>query len=481
MPSGLSDLSIPTGWADLGGLLHRWVIAQRWFGGKGRDEAASEIADTALLPGEDGGTDVLVVLLSVTYDNGTWEHYHLPLVADPDSPIGRVGRVSVGDATADQGGVRTLAAAATRDRAVGTTMGSQLVGAPHGAAAEPLCVLDGEARWLGAEQSNSAAVLGEQWFVKVFRRVQAGPNPDVELTAVLTEAGSTEVPHQAGALAWGGVATVAPALVMVSHFETDAEDAWSQAVADAGAVSAGLAPPHGLVDGGADLGRLIAELHRVLADRLGTHEIGHETLAGWAHAMTSQLDRVLRLADGSTQPHVRAVVDAADELHSRFQGLCELGSPGRSMRVHGDLHLGQLLRRADGAWLVLDFEGAPARPLGERRRPHSPLRDVAGMVRSFDYAATHDAASRGEADPPPVLRAWRDELVGGFTAAYDAAAPPHLLPPDPTAHRWLRSALVLDEAVYELGYELDNRPCWAAIPAGGILRVLAGEGAEMTS
>lgn len=483
MSSGLSDLSTPTGWADLGELLHRWLITQRWFGGKAREEAASEIADAALLSGADGDADadVLVVLLSVTYDDGAVEHYHVPLVADPDEAIGTVGRVAVGDAAADARGVRTLAAAATSERSTPTTVGSQLVGAPHGGLMEPLVLPTGEPRWLHAEQSNSAAVLGEAWFVKVFRRLEPGPNPDVELTAVLTESGFDGTPPQAGALAWGGAPTEAPALIMVSRFESDAEDAWGQALAEAEAVAGGVAPPHGLVDGVADLGRVVADLHRVLAERLGTHDIGHETLAGWAHTMTRQLDRVLELAAGSSHPQVRAVVDAADELHGRFQGLAEIGDPGRSMRVHGDLHLGQLLRRADGRWLVLDFEGEPARPLGERRRPHSALRDIAGMLRSFDYAAAHRSASDGTDDPPPALRAWRDELTRSFTGAYDAAAPRHLLPPDPTTHRMLRSAFVLDKAVYELGYELDNRPSWASIPAGGILRVLAGEGAEVTS
>lgn len=479
MSYGLSDLSTPTGWTDLGELLHQWLVTQRWFGGKAREGAATEIVDTALLAGSDGEADVLVVLLSVTYDDGAVEHYHLPLVADPEHPIGTVGRVTVGDAAADGRGVRTLAAAATRARTIPTTVGSQLVGAPHGAVQEPLAMPQGQTRWLYAEQSNSAAVLGEEWFVKVFRRLERGPNPDVELTAVLTEAGSTDVPHQAGALAWGGGTTEAPALVMVSHFEADAQDAWVQALDDAEAVARGETPPHGLVEGAAELGRVVADLHRVLAERLGTHDIGHETLAGWAHTMTLQLDHVLQLAHGSSQPQVRAVVDAADDLHSRFQGLTDIGDPGRSMRVHGDLHLGQLLRRSDGRWLVIDFEGEPARPVGERRRPHSPLRDVAGMLRSFDYAAAHRAAGAGQADPSRALRAWRDELTRAFTAAYDAAVPRHLLPPDPTTHRILRSAFVLDKAVYELGYELDNRPSWASIPAGGILRVLAGEGAEV--
>lgn len=480
MRSGLSNLNTPTAWADLGELLHRWTVTQRWFGGKSREEVATEIADTALLAGDDVGATVLVVLLTVDYGDGTAEHYHLPLVADPAEPIGEVGRVTVGDATVDPRGVRTLAAAATTDRATLTTVGSELVGTPHGEPALDTGT-DAPTRWLHLEQSNSAAVLGDRWFVKVFRRLEPGPNPEVELTAALTEAGFADVPAQAGALGWGGAASEAPALVMVSRFEPQARDAWGQALDEADAVARGVAPPHRLVEGVADLGRVVAELHRTLAGQFGTHEIGPETFAGWTHVMQLQLDRVLELAARAPQPQVRAVVDAAEELHARFDSLADLGDAGRTTRVHGDLHLGQLLRRPDGRWLVLDFEGEPARPLSERRRPHSPLRDVAGMIRSFDYAAAHDSVDNTGGEPPAALREWRDELTRAFTSAYDAAAPRQLLPPDPSVRRRLRAAFVLDKAIYELGYELDNRPTWAPIPAGGILRVLAGDGAEVTT
>lgn len=478
MTSGLSNLATPTAWADLGELLHRWTVSQRWFGGKARGDVATEIADTALLTGDGPGTTVLVVLLAVDYGNGAAEHYHLPLVADPVMPIGEVGRVTVGDAAADPRGVRTLAAAAVTDRDTPTTVGSQLVGTPHG---EPTLAPEALTRWLHTEQSNSAAVLDERWFVKVFRRLEPGPNPDVELTAALTDAGFPDAPVQVGALGWGGAASAAPALVMVSQFEPDAGDAWGQALAEAHAITRGAPPPHRLVDGVADLGRVVAELHQALAGQFGTQEIGHETLAGWTHAMQRQLHRVLELAARAPQAGVRAVADASDELHARFEELAGLGEAGRTTRVHGDLHLGQLLRRPDGHWLVLDFEGEPARPLSERRRPHSALRDVAGMIRSFDYAAAHGSVDDAGGEPPATLREWRDELTRAFTAAYDAAAPRQLLPPDPAARRALRAVFVLDKAVYELGYELDNRPAWAPIPAGGILRVLAGDGAEVTT
>jgi trehalose synthase-fused probable maltokinase len=478
MTSGLSDLATPTGWADLGELLHRWIIEQRWFGGKARESVATEIADTAMLTGDAAGDEVLVVLLAVDYGDGAPGHYHLPLVADPKEPIGTAGRVTVGDAAADPRGVRVLTAAATSDRAIPTTVGSKLVGGPQG---EPEIDLDLPPRWLRTEQSNSAAVLGDRWFVKVFRRLEPGPNPEVELTAGLTEAGFPDVPPQAGALGWGGAATEAPTLVMVSRFEADTQDAWQQALAEADAVAGGRRPPHGLVDGAADLGRVVADLHRTLAESFGTHEVGYATLAGWTHTMQLQLDEVLELAAAASHPQVRAVADAGADLRGRFEGLADLGDAGRTTRVHGDLHLGQLLRRSDGRWLVLDFEGEPARELAERRRPHSPLRDVAGMIRSFDYAAAHGSVDEHGSGPPPELRAWRDELTRAFTAAYDAAAPPQLLPSDPSARRALRAAFVLDKAVYELGYELNNRPSWAPIPAGGVLRVLAGDGAEVTT
>lgn len=472
MTGGLSDLSMPTGWADLGEVLHDWVVTQRWFGGKAREGAATEIADTALLPGETDQDAVLVVLLAIDYGDGAVEHYHLPLVADPASPIGTVGRVTVGDAAADPRGVRTLAAAAAAARDVPTTVGSRLVGTPHGRAELDL---SGEPRWLRTEQSNSAAVLGERWFVKVFRRLELGPNPDVELTSALTDAGFAHVPAQAGALTWGGDPESAPALVMLTRFEADATDAWQQAVADAAAVARGDPPPHAVAEGMADLGRVIAELHGTLADRLGTHEIGHETLASWVHGMQHQLDEVLDLAAAADHPRVREIAELRDELRGRFEGVAAIEGAGTAVRVHGDLHLGQLLRRPDGTWMVLDFEGEPARGLSDRRRTHTPLRDVAGMVRSFDYAACHGVVSTGDEGLPPALHRWRDQLATAFVDAHERALPAELLPAHAADRRTLRAALVLDKAIYELGYELNNRPSWAAIPADGIRRVLADD------
>ena len=472
--TALDQLAEPTAWADLGALLHEWVPRQRWFGAKASVDIATEIVDTAVLPGTGhGGVDVLVVLLAV--EHGTErDHYHVPLVAaedDAERAIGACRQVTLGDACADPAGARTLAAATLRTRAQPTTVGSALDGRPL--IEQELSPAD-LPRWIDAEQSNSAAVLGERWFLKVFRRVGDGPNPDVELTAVLTEAGQDTVPTQAGSLAWG-TGEEAPSLALLTVYMPDAADAWEQAVADAQAIARGAEPPHGIAEDIADLGGVVGELHATLADRLGAHPVGPETLALWAHGMESQLERVLSDARASADPLVAEVVSRSEEVRGHLRALSTLGDAGRTLRIHGDLHLGQLLRRLDGGWLVLDFEGEPARPLEQRRRPQSAMRDVAGMLRSFDYAAAFQAG-----EPGPTRAAWRDRMAAAFLTGYEAIAPATLLPVDPADRSALRAAFTLDKAVYELGYELNNRPDWVSIPAGGILRVLRGAAAEVS-
>ncbi len=472
--TALDQLAEPTAWADLGALLHEWVPRQRWFGAKASDDIATEIVDAAVLPGSGhGGADVLVVLLAVEHDDQR-DHYQVPLVAtaaDEDHLVGTCGQVPLGDACADAGGARTLAAATLSSRAQPTTVGSALAGRPL--IEQELSPAD-VPRWIDVEQSNSAAVLGERWFLKVFRRIGDGPNPDVELTAVLTEAGQDSVPTQAGSLSWGSEDD-APSLALLTVYVPDATDAWEQALADAAAIARGAEPPHGVADDVADLGGVVGELHATLADRLGAQPVGVETLALWAHGMEAQLDRVLAQARGVEDPAVAEVVARGEEVRAHLRGLARLEDAGRTLRIHGDLHLGQLLRRPDGGWLVLDFEGEPARSLEQRRRPQSAMRDVAGMLRSFDYAAAFHAG-----EPGPTLAAWRDRMAAAFLTGYEAVAPAALLPSDPAARSALRAAFVLDKAVYELGYELNNRPDWVSIPAGGILRVLRGAAAEVS-
>jgi trehalose synthase-fused probable maltokinase len=156
-----------------------------------------------------------------------------------------------------------------------------------------------------------------------------------------------------------------------------------------------------------------------------------------------------------------------EDVRERLRGLTQLGSMGKLIRHHGDYHLGQVLW-ASGEWLVIDFEGEPARPLAERRRKRSPLRDVAGMMRSFAYAASAAPILRGVSVAPD----WEQRARGEFLAGYMETVERTLLPPSDEAIQRLLAIFELEKAVYELRYELDNRPDWVAIPVSGIVRLL---------
>jgi len=281
-------------------------------------------------------------------------------------------------------------------------------------------------RPLGAEQSNSSVVVDEEVLVKVFRKLQNGPNPDVEVPAALAAVGFADV--------------VAP--IAAWH-----EDGWDLAVAVPflGAVvdgwSVALAHDGDPADLGATIGSLTARLHGALATALGTQPAGREALAA---------------------TYARACHDAqVDAAPATLEALHSLSDPGVITRVHGDYHLGQLLQHGD-RWYVIDFEGEPNRSLAERRAPAPPLKDLAGMLRSFAYAAVVGGHSED----------WERAAVGACQAAYlEDPAAQALLPSDP---RPVLDAYLLEKAVYELAYERGFRPGWAWIPEKAVQQ-LVGE------
>jgi trehalose synthase-fused probable maltokinase len=206
----------------------------------------------------------------------------------------------------------------------------------------------------------------------------------------------------------------------------------------------------------------------VLASDTGDAAFQPEAIGAHELARVAEADaRALLdgLPPGSAAERVRA---RGGEVQERLRALLHLRAPGQAIRQHGDYHLGQVLW-VDDDWLVLDFEGEPARPLAERRRKSSPLRDVAGMLRSFAYAA-ETKRSQGDASAPH----WERDTRAAFLDSYETAVDPALLPPDDEDRAQLLAACELEKALYELRYELDNRPDWAHVPVAGILRLLDG-------
>jgi maltokinase len=313
---------------------------------------------------------------------------------------------------------------------------------------------------LTGEQSNTSLVFGESAIFKVFRRVSPGPNPDLEVASALAQLGSSHIAEPFG---WvetriDGATTV---LAILSRYLRAASDGWSLAatsVRDLYATEEGTraAEAGGDFAGEAErLGAATAQVHRDLADAFGRSELEPEALRELAEQMYRRLDMAV-----ATVPELGRY---ADRVGDAYSDLAKLIEPVPAQRVHGDYHLGQVMRTQTG-WVVLDFEGEPASPLAQRRARSSPLRDVAGMLRSFDYAARHQLVTRPDAAGlAPRAADWVRRNGDAFCAGYAAAGGI-----DPAANSVLLRAMLLDKAVYEVLYEARNRPTWVPIPLESI-------------
>jgi maltokinase len=322
---------------------------------------------------------------------------------------------------------------------------------------------------LGGEQSNTSLVYGEESILKVFRRLSPGPNPDLEMTTALARLGSPQVAEPLGWIETRleGATT---SLAILSRYLRLATDGWTLAatsvrdlyaeVGDASTGEAGTEGPQRVraADAGGDfagesrrLGAATAAVHADLAAAFGTDELGPEE----AGELTEQMFRKLDLAVAAV-PELAKHVDMISDAYS---AVAKLSGPFLVQRVHGDYHLGQVMRTETG-WVVLDFEGEPATPLAQRRARSSPLRDVAGMLRSFDYAARYQLIGHPEeVSLSDAARDWARRNTSAFCAGYAEAGGL-----DPVANQVLLRGLQLEKAVYEVLYEARHRPSWLPIP-----------------
>jgi maltokinase len=315
----------------------------------------------------------------------------------------------------------------------------------------------GRARLLGADQSNTSVVFDERLIMKLFRRLYDGPNPDAAVTRALADAGFTHVPPPVGEWCEGEAH-----MAVVSEFLAGGVDGFHLALTSLRDLYDARVPPwEAGGDFGPDarrLGAITAELHLAMVDIFGTSTADVE---GWNRSMLEQLDRVRPDADTDA---IRGAYDALRHV-----------DVGPAIRVHGDYHLGQVLR-TDTGWYVLDFEGEPARPLEERLLPSSPLRDVAGMLRSFQYAAEIALRNYGYLDDDEAKAFavdWEARNAASFLRGYrETPGIERVLPDDDEAARVVLTAFLLDKAVYEVGYEASHRPDWGTIPLTAIHRIL---------
>ena len=318
-------------------------------------------------------------------------------------------------------------------------------------------------RPMGVEQSNSSLVFDDRIIAKVFRRVQPGHNPDVEVTMALADEGFTHVPMPVAAWQRDGYD-----LAFVQQFLGGGSEGWAMALTSLRDLYAGEAddPAEAGGDFGGEahrLGQVTAEMHVALAEAFGVQK---GDPGAWHESMTSRLESLQEL-DSEERNGAEAV----------FERLRKARDPGPSIRVHGDYHLGQVMR-TDAGWYVLDFEGEPTRSLAERRSVASPMKDVTGMLRSFDYAV-HSVQAEREAWEQERLRplgeAWLGRNRAAFLEGYrETPGVEALLPRGGPSYEAVLKAFELDKALYELGYELAYRPTWADIPRAAIRQLTFG-------
>ena len=451
---------------ELHDLLTTWLPGQRWFGGKGRALTGVEIESSGvLLEHDDDNVLVRQVLLRVdTADGVASDRYQLLVGTRSGEVPQRLQHAVIGEADG-----RTVYDAVHDTEACTALLERIAAGAQTDTVRFSSSQADLDttlpSRVMGAEQSNTSIVYGEDYILKVFRRLQPGLNPDLEVTRALADAGS---PHVAPPLGWldGEVDGQPTTLGMMQCFLRNASEGWAMATASVRDLFA-EGDLHADEVGGdfageaERLGTATAEVHALMAQALESRTAGPDESKATAAQLHERLDAALAA--------VPELAPFADALRTSYEQVATLTDPVPIQRVHGDFHLGQVLRTQDG-WVLLDFEGEPARPLSERTALMSPLRDVAGMLRSFDYAARHLLAERGGVQHLAYrANEWAERNRSAFCDGYAKAAGT-----DPRDQAVLLRAFELDKAVYEVVYEARNRPSWLPIPLGSVER-LAGE------
>lgn len=465
-------------------LLPAWLPTRRWFGGKARTVKEITLAHDFAL----GETEWYFVVVRVAYEDGAPDFYSIPLGCAPegeiDSPeLAKLAQGADGewlhDATFSSGFRKTLLML-MRDRASAggvtehvTGVGSEFLDAYPLAELQPSKVLV-------VEQSNSSIIYGGKLFLKLFRRLQSGINPDAEITRFLTERQHFQhVPPFAGSLELHlGREGVFPAGLMLGCVENHG-DAWKWALDE-------LSKYYANGDGGAEtftriasLGERTAQLHIALTGDDADPDFQPQPLTAEDFARLSagvaqrleQTFAALRAKDDGSQLLVTKVLACELPARDRISALANLRPGPAKTRHHGDYHLGQVLDTGTD-WVIIDFEGEPLRSIAERRERRSPLRDVAGMLRSFHYAA-HAARPDASRENLEKADAWARQAQQVYLDRYLAVAEgASFLPASSPDVQALLDAYVLEKALYEIDYELNNRPDWLQIPLRGLLSVV---------
>lgn len=479
--------------------LPEFLRAQRWFGGKAREIGAVRVIDWGRLP---TAPVAFAVVLEVAYADGEPDLYFVPLAvaAGPDAAVavarltGPAGEAVLCDALTDDAvGAALLTVVGcgrefpTRSgciRGTATAAFAELRGDPSA----PLAFERGP-----ATSSNSLVFFGRRLLLKVFRRLQAGVNPDYEISRFLTErTGFDRTPRVAGALEYVRPGGEPSTLGILQEVVPSRGDGWDHALGELKGYfeRSGEDAVGDYRQAAATLGRQTARMHLALASDPHDPAFAPEPLtAADADALRDDvllqgrralaaLGQALVRLPADVAPTARRLLGEGPAVLDRIAGAPAVVPAAVKTRVHGDYHLGQLLWTG-GDYVILDFEGEPTRPLAERRAKSSPVRDVAGMLRSYHYAAYAGLFDRPDefARLEPKARAWQRQVSAAFLGEYrTAAGQASFLPRDPREFAALLDQYMLGKVFFELIYEMNNRPDWVRIPLQGVLELIDSHG-----
>jgi maltokinase len=445
--------------------LAAWLSQQRWFATKASD--VSEVLIRRAMP-LDGEAPFVLAIVEVRFPAGTHNLYQVPLGlrasgAGAGGVICTVDGFELYDALTDTTHARWLGGLLSEDAHLERD-GAMLEFHSIAGACGPLATA-ADVRVAPGEQSNTSLIYDEQVALKVFRRLQAGTNPELEMLRFLSRRDFAHMPRLLGWYEHRGELLEAT-LGVASRFVANARDGW-QLTLEALAAARGAEWARTL----AELGSVTGLLHTTLGSDPSNPDFAPEPCSPEAMALlVAGVDSTVEdtFHDLPDSPTLAPIAGRAEEIQSYVRQAGQ-GGGGRMVRHHGDYHLGQAML-ADGRWVIVDFEGEPARALSERRLKRPPLRDVAGMLRSFAYAAA--AAERQHAIEVP--EGWEGLARASFLDGYRASVNESLVPPEPAQFDRMLAFFELEKAVYELRYELDHRPDWVPIPVLAIERLLAG-------
>ncbi len=492
---------------ELEQVLPKFLMKQRWFGGKSRTIQSVHIAAKA----EIAGADAVLSILEVRYEDGATDRYQLPLAA--------VSGVEIQSVATDissqvilrtvENGIETIVydaclnprfRSALLQAAIGTAPSDTLRASASKALPEGL--LTAESRIGSVEQSNTSILFGDQAILKLYRRLQVGENPDVEVARFLTDVAHYQsTPAHLGDIAWNSDGSTA---AFLQKFAPNTGDGWSWMLGEltgiyksATALSASPDEEAHFADlAGANIeavrliGRRTAEMHLALATPTEDPNFKAEPHATKdLEDLRARIQRQVETAMDALESRLGLLSEADAQKAKKLLGLRNsmmeqlqrlTGDPrqfGQQIRIHGDYHLGQLLHTAED-FMIVDFEGEPGRPLDERRTKQSPLKDVAGMLRSFSYAANaalstyEQTTSTDQTLVRAWSMAWERAASTAFLKSYDEATSvrPDLIP-QAQQRDLLMQALLLEKTTYELMYEMNNRPLWLYLPLEGLLQM----------